>query len=216
MSHPEILAARRLLRRGQHGALATLSHKLEGWPFATAVDYFADQRGRPVFLISALAEHARNMAMEPRVSLLVQHMEHDAQASPRLTVTGVAEPVSSGDAAALKGRYLRFFPAAEPYFSLDFFFCRIEPTQFRYVGGFGAARWIAPGDFLAPGTGWEEAESALIGTAWPAGTALLGIDCDGCDLLENHRHVRLDFPAPLDDPGGAAKALEKLLKARSR
>lgn len=151
--HPDILAACQLLR-GQHSAaLATLSHKLGGHPFVTGVDYVTDPSGRPVFLISALAEHSRNIAADPRVSLLVQGTAGDVQASPRLTLVGEAGRVGEEESAALKSLYLRHFPAAEQYFALDFFFCRIEPSQLRYIGGFGAARWIAPGDFLNTWTG---------------------------------------------------------------
>jgi hypothetical protein len=118
------------------------------------VDYLTDPDGRPVFLISALAEHSKNIAADPRVSLLVQGEGGEAQASPRLTLIGKAARVSAEQHAGLQQRYLRHFPETEPYFTLDFFFCRIEPSQLRYIGGFGAARWIAPGDFLTAMAGF--------------------------------------------------------------
>jgi hypothetical protein len=198
-THPETLAARRLLR-SQHGAaLATLSLRLDGHPFATAVDYLTDHTGWPVFLISSLAEHARNIAADPRVSLLVQSNGSEAQASPRLTLAGKAVRVADERHASLQQRYLRYFPEAEPYFALDFFFCHIEPSQLRYIGGFGAARWIAPGDFAVAGNGWQEAENALL---WKH-QDLLGLDCDGYDLRRGKEIVRVDFAAPILDPAQA-------------
>lgn len=194
--HPEILAARRLLR-GQHSAaLATLSSRLDGHPFATAVDYMTDHAGRPLFLISALAEHAKNIAADPRVSLLVQGKAGEAQASPRLTLAGKAARVADEQHAGLQRRYLRYFPEAEQYFTLDFFFCRIEPSALRYIGGFGAARWIAPGDFQVSGKDWQEAENNLIRQH----TGLIGVDCDGYDLRRGKDIVRVDFAAPVTDP----------------
>lgn len=198
-SHPEILAARRLLRSQHSAALATLSSRLGGHPFATAVDYLTDHRGCPVFLISALAEHAKNIAADARVSLLVQGHSSGTQACPRLTVAGKAERVAAREHDALRQRYLRYFPEAEQYFALDFFFCRIEPSHLRYIGGFGAARWIAPGDFEVSGSGWQEAENALLNKH----PELVGIDCDGYELHSAQGLVRVDFPAPISDPDDA-------------
>jgi len=212
MSGEDIFAARRLLR-AQHGAaLATLSQKLAGHPFATGVDYFTDYAAEPVFLISALAEHTKNLAADPRVSLLVQGASSDIQASPRLTLVGEATGVTETEAASLKTRYLRYFPEAATYFELDFFFCRIEPQHLRYVGGFGAARWIAPGDFLAKASGWQEAEDALITQFGSANTPLIGLDCDGFDLRDGNRIQRVDFAAPLEDPAQAVNALSAATK----
>lgn len=206
--HPEILAARRLLR-AQHGAaLATLSLKLGGHPFATGVDFLSDHAGRPVFLISSLAEHSKNIAADPRISLLVQGAASEVQASPRLSVVGMATGVGSAESATLKTRYLRHFPDAAQYFELDFFFCRLEPTHLRYVGGFGAARWIAPGDFLAEEEGWTASENAMV-EQFPA---LVGLDCDGFELRNGDRIERHDFAAPLP-PDQAASALVARIKS---
>jgi putative heme iron utilization protein len=207
-SHPEILAARRLLRSQHSAALATLSLKLAGHPFASGVDYFTDHAGRPVFLISSLAEHSKNIAADPRISLLVQGASNDVQASPRLTVVGKASGVGAAEAAGLKTRYLRYFPEAEQYFALDFFFCRLEPEQLRYVGGFGVARWIAPGDFLAEESGWEATESAAA-ARFPA---LAGLDCDGFDLRSGKLLERRGFAAPLT-PDHAASALASMIES---
>lgn len=206
-SHPEILAARRLLRAQHSAALATLSLKLAGHPFATGVDYFTDHAGRPVFLISGLAEHSKNIAADPRVSLLVQGAANDVQASPRLTVVGTASSVSDAETAGLKTRYLRYFPEAEQYFALDFFFCRLEPSQLRYVGGFGIARWIAPGDFLVAESTWAATERAATGH-YPS---LAGLDCDGFELRIGNRLERHDFAAPLA-PEQVASALAAMIE----
>lgn len=205
----DILAARRLLRARHGAALATLSTKLAGHPFATAVDYFTDHAARPVFLISNLAEHTRNMAADPRVSLLVQGTASDVQASPRLTVVGEAGGVTEDEANALKSRYLRYFPEAANYFELDFFFCRVQPRQLRYVGGFGIARWIAPGDFLSVEDGWLQAEDGLLTRFSREG--LIGVDCDGFDLRAGQQIRRIDFAAPLESPAQAGDAVAAAL-----
>lgn len=205
----DILDARRLLRAQHSAALATVSLKLDGHPFATGVDYFTDHAGRPVFLISALAEHTKNLTADRRASLLVQGAA-DVQASPRLTLAGLAEGVTDAEVLALKTRYLRYFPEAAGYFELDFSFCRIESQHLRYVGGFGVARWIAPGDFLSKTEGWEKAENELLAhfPEYP----LVGVDCDGYDLRAGDRLRRIDFSAPLADPGQAVETVARTIK----
>lgn len=65
--------ARRLLRHHHFGVLSTASQKFSGYPYGSFVDYVTDHMGRPVILISALAEHTRNIhhdawaALAPRV-----------------------------------------------------------------------------------------------------------------------------------------------------
>jgi heme iron utilization protein len=209
----DILAARRLLRAQHTAALATVSLKLDGHPFATGVDYFTDHAGRPVFLISTLAEHTKNLAADRRASLLMQGAAADVQASPRLTLAGLAGGVTDAEEGMLKARYLRYFPEAAGYFDLDFSFCRIEPQHLRYVGGFGVARWIAPGDFLSTAEGWENAENELL-ARFPE-HPLVGMDCDGYDLREGNRLRRIDFALPFADPGQAFETVASALKGKT-
>ncbi len=58
--------ARRLLRGRDRGALATSLH---GAPYASLVLVAADLDASPLLLLSDLAQHSRNIAFEPRVSL---------------------------------------------------------------------------------------------------------------------------------------------------
>lgn len=60
-----------LLHSATDAALATHSTTIEGYPFATAVPFVADAHHRPVFLLSGLAEHTRNLAANPRASLMI-------------------------------------------------------------------------------------------------------------------------------------------------
>ena len=62
---------RRLLRLGAPGALGTHSASVEGYPFVSNVPYVLDGCCRPLFLLSGLAEHTRNLLADPRASLLV-------------------------------------------------------------------------------------------------------------------------------------------------
>ena len=141
--------ARRLVRRRQYGVLSTASLKFPGYPYGSFVDYVTDQLGRPVILISALAEHTHNINHDAHVSLAVHDPGNQSQALPRLTLLGEAKLIGPDDAHHIRNRYLRYFPKAEEYLSLDFAFYRIEPQQLRYIAGFGEACWVSSVDFLA-------------------------------------------------------------------
>src|SRR6266853_1212338 len=83
---------RRLLRGRDRAALAT---SLRGAPYASLVLFVADLDARPLMLLSDLAQHSRNIAFDPRVSLLLDATEGhpDPLTGPRLTLIGRAESV---------------------------------------------------------------------------------------------------------------------------
>jgi putative heme iron utilization protein len=103
-----------LLHESRHGSLATQSIQMPGYPFASVLPYVLDENAYPVFLISQLAEHTKNLTADCRASFIV----HDCGAQNVLT----AERVSLiGDArqfdasAELVARYLRYQPDAAQY-----------------------------------------------------------------------------------------------------
>lgn len=223
--------ARRLLRAERIGVLSTLSHKLGGYPFGSAVSYLTDHEARPLFLISQLAEHTRNIEQDARASLLVHEQSVDIQAGERLTLVGEAVHVETTE--QLKARYLRYFPSAEQYFSLDFSFYRIEPVTLRYIGGFGVARWISPAEILPPSNSMAQQEEELrarinrdrVGDlqffcrsyygASVSDATLVGIDCDGFDILDDGQLLRFDFPDIVLNAEQAEAALLRMLRESS-
>jgi heme oxygenase (biliverdin-IX-beta and delta-forming) len=133
---------RALLLQERHGVLATLSARRDGWPFASAVPYALSEGGEPLFLLSELAEHTRNLRADARASLLVQDSlaAADPQAGARVTLLGTAEP---HDTEASRHTYLGRHPQAAEYAALgDFKVWRLNVTEARYVGGFGEMGWL--------------------------------------------------------------------------
>ena len=142
-------AARALLRHHHAGMLATLSHRLGGYPFGSTVPFVLDHAARPVILVSRLAEHTRNIEADRRASLLVSEPAADVQAGARLTLVGDVVP-ATGDLTALQARYLRYFPDAERLLELDdFAFYHLEPLQIRYIAGFARIHDLHPPQHLA-------------------------------------------------------------------
>lgn len=220
-------AARRFLRARRAGTLATLSARLAGHPYASAVNYASDCRGHPLLLLSGLAEHTRNLRADPRVSLLVAEDAADMQAAKRLTLLGTAEAAPAGS----RDRYLRLLPEAADYLRLgDFSLFSIRPLRLRLIGGPGDIRWIAAEDYsAAPGelaaaesdaldlwnrlhAGLLRAVCATRGPA-PARVEVIALDCDGVDIRGDGHVRRFDFPRPVFTVRDALDALADLAGA---
>ncbi|MGH7114295.1 MAG: HugZ family protein, partial [Stellaceae bacterium] len=137
--------ARGLMRRGTQAALAT---SLEGAPYASLVLVAADLDASPLLLLSDLAQHSRNIAFDPRVSLLIDATgDHpEPLAGPRLTMLGQAE--ASKDPRLL-ARFVARHPSSGDYAGFaDFRLYRVAVERGHLVAGFGRIEWIEGGDLL--------------------------------------------------------------------
>ena len=61
--------ARALVRRALKASLATIAAG-SGYPYASLITVATEASGAPVFLISGLAQHTKNLAQDPRASIL--------------------------------------------------------------------------------------------------------------------------------------------------
>lgn len=204
--------ARQLLREHRYGALSTLSRKFDGHPFGSITPYLVDHDGSLLILISALAEHTKNILHDPRVSLITHNQDDPhIQTQGRITVVGTASLVTEREQAGK--RYLRYFPEAQTYFDMhDFSFYRIVPLALRYIGGFGDIHWVKAENYLIPHYPLAADEDALldkINSARPSSDGvLIGIDCDGFDLRLGERNVRHGFASPAFDAEHALAMLQ--------
>ncbi|MCC4118596.1 CREG family protein [Aromatoleum toluclasticum] len=185
-----------LLHEAAHATLATHSTQLAGYPYATALPCVVDEAQRPLFCISLLAEHTKNLLANPRASLSVVGTENgNIQAGARVTLIGDVERFEPS--ADLVARYLRFQPDAKQYLELDFAFFRLQPRRIRYIGGPGKMGWVEEERWaelpVLPDTVEAGLLQQLAGSV-PAGTHLLGIDCFGIDYAVNGRRARQRFP----------------------
>lgn len=204
--------ARRLLRRYQYGVLSTLSQTMPGYPYGSFIDYVTDHQGRPVMLISALAEHTRNIHHQPHVSLAVHDPGSLSEARPRMALLGEARLLGPDDGHHIRERYLRLFPESAEYLALDFAFYRIDPQRIRFIQGFAKATWVSPGDFLAMSVNLADAEAGLIEQMRRAGVDVVNVDCDGCVLRREGRLQRVEFDTPAYETSAVLAALEKAIK----
>jgi len=174
-----------LLHSSTASTLATQSLQMPGYPYATLVPNVLDEQHRPILLISALAEHTKNLLADPKVSISVTETGiANVQDGQRLTLVGDAEQFEPSQ--ELIARYLRYVPAAEQYLQLDFMFFRIVPKRLRYIGGVGKMGWVETVVLEAVNKLSLDDESSLLAeveTVAPRNVTLLGIDPYGIDYI---------------------------------
>lgn len=199
---------RRLLREARKAVLASRLEPVaggahEGWPYASLVLVAADIDGSPILFISDLSQHARNIAADRRVSLLLDGTagRKDPLTGPRATLIGVAAP---GEEPRLKRRFLALQPAAAFYAGFkDFRVYRIEIERAHLVAGFGRIEWVERDALLLPTAlcrGLVHEEEALLASL-NAGRRrqqwrVAAIDPEGADLVRGATSRRVAFAQP--------------------
>src|SRR6266516_8058849 len=103
-------AAKKLLREGRSGALATLMPGA-GDPYCSLVNFATAADGAPLLLISRLAVHTKNILADPRVSLMIdERRAGDPLQGARVMLMGTAAATDDPDA---RRRYLQRQSEAE-------------------------------------------------------------------------------------------------------
>ena len=140
--------ARTMVAQLPTGTLCTVATEPAGYPYGSFVTV-AFERGHPVFLISELAEHTKNLRKDARASLLLaQGGADDPLANGRVTLVGDCTLLADPEAA--RAAYLERHPNAGYYADFkDFNFWRLEVAAVRYIGGYGRMSWVGVADWLA-------------------------------------------------------------------
>jgi putative heme iron utilization protein len=221
--------AKRLMRLARTGALATLE-EAGGAPLTTLIGVASDFDGAPLFLMSTLSRHTKNLARDPRASVLLtsRHERGDPLNHPRITLGGRIEKCMAPRA---KARYLQRNPKAGLYAGFaDFALYQLRIKDVHFNGGFGRAAPLTPEEVLASRVGetaLTEAEERFLTEINALGaTALarlagykglrpfwraIGLDAEGLDLAAGGRVARVQFATAAHDPEAWRSHLEELL-----
>jgi putative heme iron utilization protein len=235
--HAEAVAdAKRLMRLARTGALATVE-AVGGAPLTTLIGVASDFDGAPLFLFSTLSRHTRNLAHDPRASLLLtgSHDRGGPLNHPRITLSGRVERCAAPRA---KVRYLQRNPKAGLYAGFsDFALYQLQIDDVHFNGGFGRAAPLTVAEVLSPREGeaaLTEAEERLIAEVnaqghaalarlagqkasprapGPGGWRAIGLDAEGLDLAAGGRAARTQFATPACDSEAWRARLDELLAA---
>jgi heme iron utilization protein len=222
-------AAKKLLREGRSGALATLMPG-SGDPYCSLVNVATAADGSPLLLISRLAVHTRNVLADQRVSLMIdERRDGDPLQGARIMLNGTAAATSEPD---FRRRYLDRQPDSAMFAGFgDFSFYRIAPNGAHLVAGFGRIVDLAPDDILTAtddATELVAAEPDIVAhmnedhaeTCRLYATRLLGARdgawrCVGCDpegleLQLGRIALRVPFPQRVRAPGVLRAVLKQM------
>jgi len=234
--------ARTLVAQISTGTLCTLAHDPDGYPYGSFVTVAFDG-GDPIFLISELAEHTKNLERDPRASLLVaEGGSADPLANGRVTLLGPCTRVVAADGGSARAAFLAMHPNAAYYADFrDFGFWKLQVRFIRYIGGYGRMSWIdqtdwqsAEPDPLGPSASGiiahmnaDHADAlVLYGRAFSKATdvtsaSMTGIDRYGFEMsattAEGPRPIRVPFAKSVSTPEEARAVLVGMIKdARSK
>jgi putative heme iron utilization protein len=150
-SHAE--RCRTLVTGARSATLCTVGREPAGYPYGSLVTVAIDGLGRPLFLLSELAEHTGNLHARSEASALLTEPlgTHDQPlALGRVTLIGRCARVPVAEGPEAREVFLSRQPSASYYVDFkDFAFYRLEPEALRYVGGFGRMSWVTPDDYRA-------------------------------------------------------------------
>jgi putative heme iron utilization protein len=232
--------ARTLIARITTGTLCTLASEPARYPYGSLVTV-AFEGGHPVFLISRLAEHTKNLERDSRASLLVaEGGSADPLANGRVTLLGPCTRIE-GPGGSARTAFLATHPNSAYYADFrDFGFWKLDVRHVRYIGGYGRMSWIGAAE-------WHAAEPDPLGASAAGAIAHMNADhaeamvlyCKAYSMAtditaasmtaldrygfemsaktrEGPRLVRLAFPTPVGTMDEARAALIAMLQDARR
>jgi putative heme iron utilization protein len=223
------LAAKRLLREGRSGALATLMSG-KGDPYCSLVNVATEASGAPLMLLSTLAIHTKNLLADDRISLMLDERKAgDPLEGARVMLMGKAARTDSAD---VRTAYLLRQTEAEQFINFaDFLFFKMDILRVHLVAGFGRIVDLAPQDILTDISDAQalidvqaeaiahmnanHAEACRLYATKLLGAAdgdwrCVGIDPEGLELQNGRAALRLFFPQRVTVPGPLRAVLKQL------
>jgi len=234
--------ARTLVSNIKTGTLCTVAQDPAGFPYGSFVT-FSLAGSDPIFFISTMAEHTKNLHADPRASLLVAESGGvDPLAGGRVTLLGnVRRVISEDERARARASYLAVHPNASYYIDFgDFSFWRLEVESLRYIGGYGRMSWVSLSDWrdaspdptaaFADGVIEhmnEDHADAMVAYCHAFSRAtdataatMTGLDRYGFEMSaetgQGPRPIRLPFAEPIRSADGARQEMIRLLQLARR
>jgi putative heme iron utilization protein len=237
-SHAE--RCRTLASQATSATLSTIAREPAGFPYGSLVTVAVDLVGRPLLLLSELAEHTGNLKAQAAASVLLTEPlgGHDQPlALGRVTILGSCAAVVATERDAARETFLKQQPSAAYYVDFeDFAFYRVQPVALRYVGGFGLMSWVTADDYreaepdplasaaqgILKHMNDDHADAmlayarALAGIADAATATMTAVDRYGFELAaitpKGPRAARLAFDDVIATPDDARHALIAMVK----
>ncbi|KAG6517495.1 uncharacterized protein LOC122055893 [Zingiber officinale] len=141
------LDVRNLMEQARFGQLCTIMshmhHHRIGYPTGSLVDFIVDSLGHPVFSLSPLAMHTRNLLEDSRCSLLVQIPGWSSLSNARVTIFGDVFPLEADQQEWARQQFAaKHLQWASQQWS-NFYYYRMQNiSDIYFIGGFGTVAWV--------------------------------------------------------------------------
>ncbi|XP_042402444.1 uncharacterized protein LOC121992268 isoform X2 [Zingiber officinale] len=238
------LAVRNLMEQARFAHLCTvmsrMHHRRAGYPFGSLVDFAADSMGHPIFSLSPLAIHTRNLLADPRCTLVVQIPGWSSLSNARVTIFGDVTPLPSNQQEWARKQYMAKHQQWASHQWGNFYYYRMQNiSDIYFIGGFGTVAWIDVNEYEATqpdkiaADGGEQSLKELNGIfSKPLkellsteteidDAALISIDSKGTDIRVrqgaqfNIQRLSFEVEHSVETLDEAKKALQKIIKNKS-
>ncbi|KAK3156009.1 hypothetical protein QOZ80_2AG0101590 [Eleusine coracana subsp. coracana] len=144
---PPALAVRNLMEQARFAHLCTvmsrMHHRRAGYPFGSLVDFATDSLGHPIFSLSPLAIHTRNLLADPRCTLVVQIPGWSGLSNARVTIFGDVVPLPAEEQEWAHQQYVSKHQQWASQQWGNFYYYRMHTiSDIYFIGGFGTVAWI--------------------------------------------------------------------------
>ncbi|CAO2179715.1 unnamed protein product [Urochloa humidicola] len=144
---PPALAVRNLMEQARFAHLCSvmsgMHHRRTGYPFGSLVDFANDSMGHPIFSLSPLAIHTRNLLSDPRCTLVVQVPGWSGLSNARVTIFGDVYPLPADQQEWAHKQYVAKHQQWASQQWGNFYYYRMHNiSDIYFIGGFGTVAWV--------------------------------------------------------------------------
>ncbi|KAL2539094.1 Pyridoxamine 5'-phosphate oxidase family protein [Abeliophyllum distichum] len=141
------LAVRNLMEQARFAHLCTkmsqMHHRRNGYPFGSLVDFVPDPMGYPIFSLSPLAIHTRNLLADPRCTVVVQIPGWNSLSNARVTIFGDVYPLPDDQQELAHKLYIAKHHQGPSQQWGNFYYFRMQNiSDIYFIGGFGTVAWV--------------------------------------------------------------------------
>ncbi|KAL5213478.1 hypothetical protein ABZP36_024325 [Zizania latifolia] len=144
---PPALAVRNLMEQARFAHLCTvmsrMHHRRAGYPFGSLVDFAPDPMGHPIFSLSPLAIHTRNLLEDPRCTIVVQIPGWSGLSNARVSIFGDVVPLPADLQEWAHQQYVSKHQQWASQQWGNFYYYRMQTiSDIYFIGGFGTVAWV--------------------------------------------------------------------------
>lgn len=123
--------------------MSRMHHRRAGYPFGSLVDFAPDPMGHPIFSLSPLAIHTRNLQSDPRCTLVVQIPGWSGLSNARVTIFGDVVPLPAEQQEWAHQQYASKHQQWASHQWGNFYYYRMQAiSDIYFIGGFGTVDWV--------------------------------------------------------------------------